>query len=175
MNFTNEQLVAQETLFGSLKGAKTLDAFACWFLAGFGSAITIIIVNLNLVKISNVKIPIIIFLIATCACIIQKYLSVIITCGFESNEEAKKRILSIAEKNEKILIDFDLGKYFKEIEKPCWFISKRIIKYFFKKISNGDLTAVARFLIYCFQIQCFLVFGQAILLIISAWGILQRL
>src|SRR3989338_4763326 len=42
---------------------------------------------------------------ATCICIIQKYLAVIITCGFEASEETERRISALTEKDKNILIN----------------------------------------------------------------------
>ena len=173
MKFTNEQIIAQEALFGSLKGSKIVDTFACWLLAGFGAALTIIITNIGLQKISENKIYVAIFLIATCICIIQKYISVIITCGFEANEEVKKRILLLSQVNKDIFKDFDFEKYSTEVLKPYWKFSRRFIDSILKKVINGDLNAGGRVFIYCFQVQSILVLVQALLLIISAWGILS--
>ena len=175
INSSNEQILAQATLLSVLKGAKPLDSFGCWLLAGFGAALTFIITN-NISKgIQNIKIPITIFIIATCICIIQKYLAVIITCGFEASEETERRISALTEKDKNILINFDFDKYCKEMEKPYWWPSKFIIRLFFQKIANGDLNAGAHLLIHCFQAQSTLVFIQAILLIICSWQLILKI
>lgn len=175
LHFSNEQILSQVTLLSVLKGAKLLDTFGCWLLAGFGAALTFIIANNISKDIQNIKIPITIFIIAICICIIQKYLAVIITCGFEANEETERRISALAEKNKDILIDFDFDKYYKEIEKPYWWPSKFILRFFFQKIAKGDLNASVRSLIHCFQAQGTLVFIQAVLLIICSWQLILKI
>lgn len=175
LNFSNEQILAQATLLSVLKGSKTLDTFGCWLLAGFGAALTFIITN-NISKgIQNIKSPITIFIIATCTCIIQKYLTVIITCGFEASEEAERKTSALAEKDKDILINFNFDKYCEEIEKPYWWPSKFILRFFFRKIAKGDLNASVRSLIHCFQAQSTLVFIQAVLLIICSWQLILKI
>ena len=172
LQFSNEQLIGQASLLGSLKGTKTLDTFAGWILAGFGTALTFIIANVTPIDFNKLKSALIIFIVATVFCAIQKYLAIIVICVFESSEEVNKRISSLVEKNPNIFDTFSWEKYFKEIERPYWPISKQIIRFFNKKLIDGDLNAGARLFIHCFQTQSILVVIEIVLLIICAWQLI---
>lgn len=174
LQFSNEQILAQVAFMAALKSTKTIDAFACWLLAGFGIALSFIIANCASINVSTIKIPLIFFFIATSACVIQKYLAVIITCGFETSDEVEKKIRILLNKNGNMFDDLDFEKYFKEAKKPYWMPLKFILHISFEKLKKGDLTANARFLIHCFQAQGVLVFIQAVFLIVCAWKLLLK-
>lgn len=174
-NFSSEQIIANATLLGSLKGAKTLDTFAVWLLAGFGAALTFIIANIIPVDLNKLKFSLITFILATTVCVLQKYLAVIVSSSYDSSEETQKKIFLLLEKNENIFDNFDWRKYFEEIEKPFWPISKQIVQFFNNKLLNGDLNASARLLIHCLQAQSILVIIEITLLIICAWQVIIKI
>ncbi len=175
LQFSNEQILAQASLLSVLKGAKLLDNFGCWLLASFGAALAFIIANNISRDLLIIKVPIIIFICATCICIIQKYLAITIACGFEANEETERRILVLIEKDKNIFTNFNFDKFCEEMEKPYWWPSKLIIRSFFHKIAKGDLNASVRLLVQCFQVQSMLVFIQAILLMVCSWQLIFRI
>jgi hypothetical protein len=146
-----------------------LDSFGVWLLAGFGAAISLIVVNLSSIKdyipISNIRHAILLFLVATICALLAKYLASIIS-AMAINSENGRQIGNDLPPN---TVNFE--SILLEIETATFYPARWLVSSSFRKVRQGDFAASGRLTYKLAQIQGILLFAE-VALCVAAAGVL---
>jgi hypothetical protein len=169
--YLQEKVLAGSLLTsGAGKAASVIDSFVSWLLAGAGGALALLIGSLDdlakYVPLANVKSAAILFLVAACLTVVEKYLTSIIVGAAETSAHAAEVGRRLAD--DEIEIDFTV--VFRELEAATlppmrWFVGRS-----FAKAQRGDFAASGRNFARCAQIQGVLALAVAVL-VLSALGL----
>ena len=169
-----EKIAVNKTLLLLAKHiSSSLEKFSGWLLAGFGAAFALVLTNIesitDFVQITSIRSGISYFLIALFLGVIQKWLSAIISSSFEASVGSEEIGKKLSESKDGADIEFILN----EIKRSTLYPAKWFVTWQFNKILTGDLSAPGRMLSKLSQIQSFLIFAQALLVIYSILVILN--
>lgn len=151
----------------------SLDKFSTWLLAGFGAALSLILINIesvsNFIHLSNIKHGLFLYLVALFAGVIQKWLNAIIAPACAASSEGEQIGKELAETKDNADMVFLLN----EIKNSTNYPAKWLLSWQYKKVLGGDLSAPGRMVGKLSQIQSYLVLIQAVLAIYSIVTILN--
>ena len=156
---------------GNGKASAALDSFSGWLLAGFGASATLFVTQFESIS-KHIAAPIIreflfLFFWSLGIGIIQKYVAVIL--AFHSQVSAIGRELGEKAAVKSIPLNFDI--IFSEIEKATLPPMRWYAALSFAKVKKGDLVSNFRNYTRILQIQGFLVFAQAVLILVALFTI----
>lgn len=153
------------------KASSILDSFSGWLLGGFGAASALFVSKYDSIakhlNPSEIREFLFLFLWSLGAGIIQKYLSMIITAHSQGAAAGREIGEKYAEKS--IVLDFEI--ILSQMKKPIFPGARWFVMRSFKKLQSGDLVSSPQKQTRLLQVQGFLCFIQAVLVLIAIFKI----
>ena len=172
-----ERVLAARLLFSAAqRSSATMDAFSGWMLTGFGGAFALLLANIenvvSVLRLESMRSGAWWFLAAVLLGVIQKVLASMVASATAAGIEgdAIGRELAAAGTSE-----FDVRHVFREVCKAVLPPFRRVAIRAFSKSLAGDHAAGGRFCMALAQIQGWVVFLEAVLIIIAVVILLRGL
>ncbi|MBY6106822.1 hypothetical protein KUW19_10085 [Ferrimonas balearica] len=160
---TENNKVHESILVGKLlsltayAATSSMDKFSGWMLAGAGAALTLVLSNIDTVSsfvpLSDIKLGVILFLVALALGVMQRWFTTSILAGSMVSDKAEELGRNAPE-------EFDYNHVLLEMEKAILYPQKWLVQYQYNKVIAGDFAAPGRMQALLSQIQMYIVVIQ---------------
>ena len=171
----HEKVLASTLLFETAgKSSAIVDRFSGWLLAGYAAAVTFLVTNSA--SLSNALSPDLLratirwLFVAVLLAVAEKFLATILAAASSGASMGRKYVADLNERE----IEIDIKVVLREMERAMIPPMRWIVARSFRKAESGDLTAAARNISRCGQVQALLVLAQAGVILYAIASVARR-
>jgi hypothetical protein len=173
-----EQVIASAMLYETASlASKSLDRFASWLIAGFGGAVALLATNHEarlIVPDHVIRDDVRWFFFAMVACVVQKYLSIVVT-GAASGAEAGAKLVTDYIERHPDSAGRDFPFIVAQMKQSFIWILRWLSAGAYNRALAGDVVTSARRMVKLAQWQGLIVLAEVSLFLIALYEIVARM